>query len=182
MKHHVACVDFQSLSIAHSELTAMKQPEFLHVDDSLLELVPPKIAWDFCVLPKSAEFNSLVLYCLNSLATSLDEQAKIEFALGSRIECIAVDQSLLEQSINRHYPTTTAFLRNCDIYFRFQCPFTWSKLTPTDKETERHCHICKRTVYFCNTIKAARELGRQGKCIAFQDPNAGTFLGEVDLS
>ena len=88
----------------------------------------------------------------------------------------------LEPQIMEHYPAAEMIVRNCPIKLSFECPRTWSSLTLTEQPDARICLHCKRRVYLCADIDEARARGKNGDCIAYADPNAGMFLGEVDLS
>jgi uncharacterized protein (TIGR02996 family) len=48
----------------------------------------------------------------------------------------------------------------------FECPQKWEKLVATEDRTVRYCQSCKENVYYCDTIKVAREHARQGLCVA----------------
>jgi uncharacterized protein (TIGR02996 family) len=68
---------------------------------------------------------------------------------------------------------------NCP-QFRFKCPRQWSELTPTERDGERFCGSCVRTVYYCATIDEARERGAEGKCVAIDvaSPRWGGDMNE----
>jgi uncharacterized protein (TIGR02996 family) len=50
--------------------------------------------------------------------------------------------------------------------FRYVCPKKWEGLTPTERTGERFCDACRKPVYFCGTIREAREHAVAGHCIA----------------
>ena len=57
-------------------------------------------------------------------------------------------------------------LDRCSVEFEFECPKRWSNLTPTDQPQERYCDTCRRSVYYCTTISAARAHAVAGHCVA----------------
>ena len=133
------------------------------------------------VLPKSIDGGRLFVYCLDVTAADLDAQRTLEFAIGSPICCTITDRSTLNASLSHYYPALAALIRNCPIEFRFQCPMTWNELTPTNDNLVRRCNSCGRDVHLCTAKTDANRIGRRGDCIAFADPELGTFLGEVEL-
>src|SRR5512139_2641953 len=56
-------------------------------------------------------------------------------------------------------------IENCP-QFAFSCPKQWSQLAPTQREGERLCGACDRTVYYCATIDEARGRAGRGECVA----------------
>jgi uncharacterized protein (TIGR02996 family) len=57
-------------------------------------------------------------------------------------------------------------LERCWVEFEFECPKRWSNLIPTDQPQERFCDTCRRSVYYCATISAARAHAVAGHCVA----------------
>jgi uncharacterized protein (TIGR02996 family) len=61
----------------------------------------------------------------------------------------------------------TARLANCQgSGWRFVCPFTWDRLSPTDNPGIRICHTCKSPVFFCHTVEEAQLYTTSGQCVA----------------
>lgn len=50
--------------------------------------------------------------------------------------------------------------------FEFECPKKWTSLTPTKNLEVRFCDACEREVFFCHTIKEAKDHARNGECVA----------------
>ena len=57
-------------------------------------------------------------------------------------------------------------LENCRLSFKFECPKKWEQLTLTGDPMERFCESCGKGVYYCASIKEAREHAQVGQCIA----------------
>lgn len=77
---------------------------------------------------------------------------------------------------------TKLTIRNCESTFRFQCPKLWSELSPTDAADVRHCAVCNRDVFFCQTDEETIEHAKAGHCIARELPDEKhlprVYLGE----
>ena len=50
--------------------------------------------------------------------------------------------------------------------FSFTCPQRWSRLTPTDEPTRRHCTECDKDVHLVWTQELYDEAAEQGRCVA----------------
>jgi uncharacterized protein (TIGR02996 family) len=48
----------------------------------------------------------------------------------------------------------------------FLCDRKWEALRPTDEQQIRFCEGCQKNVYYCDTITAAREHAKEGRCVA----------------
>jgi len=60
-----------------------------------------------------------------------------------------------------------ARLANCQgSGWRFVCPFTWDRLSPTDNPDIRICHTCKSPVFFCHSVEEAQLFTTSGQCVA----------------
>jgi uncharacterized protein (TIGR02996 family) len=57
-------------------------------------------------------------------------------------------------------------LEACASQFEFRCPERWENLRTTDEIAVRWCESCKNPVHFCDTIDAARDHARKGRCVA----------------
>jgi uncharacterized protein (TIGR02996 family) len=58
-------------------------------------------------------------------------------------------------------------LEHCDgPRFSYTCPLQWEALTPTGSPAIRYCGSCAQRVYFCGTVKEAREYAGVGYCVA----------------
>ncbi len=52
------------------------------------------------------------------------------------------------------------------VRFRFECPQSWERLTPTTDPERRFCELCHESVHFADSLGKAESLARQGVCIA----------------
>lgn len=52
------------------------------------------------------------------------------------------------------------------IDFDFVCSLKWQDLAATNDPNVRHCHECKKSVFFCATIDEARMRARVRECVA----------------
>jgi uncharacterized protein (TIGR02996 family) len=57
-------------------------------------------------------------------------------------------------------------IENCEMQFVFQCPRKWEELTPTEVAAVRFCHECRKQVFYCSTIKEAKEHATMEHCVA----------------
>jgi hypothetical protein len=62
--------------------------------------------------------------------------------------------------------------------FKFLCDKSWADLKPTDDNRVRYCETCSKHVYFCDNLADARELAREGHCLAV---DLGIIRREGDL-
>lgn len=80
---------------------------------------------------------------------------------------------------------TELVVRNCPVEFRFVCPKTWERLTPTDSIDVRHCDQCQQQVYYCVTDEETIAHARAGHCIARKVPDCSELanvlvIGQAD--
>ena len=54
---------------------------------------------------------------------------------------------------------------NCGT-FAFACPQRWEKLKKTGNPRQRHCDVCHRTVYYCETGDDVKYRALRGECVA----------------
>lgn len=54
---------------------------------------------------------------------------------------------------------------NC-MAFLLECPTRWSKLVAMSDPGKRFCANCKSLVYYCDSLKTARNRAGQGQCVA----------------
>ena len=59
-----------------------------------------------------------------------------------------------------------AFIENCEVRFRFKCPRQWKELTLTSDDKIRHCGVCEKSVYYCESPAELEECAREGRCAA----------------
>jgi uncharacterized protein (TIGR02996 family) len=59
-------------------------------------------------------------------------------------------------------------IEKCELKFAFECPKQWDQLKPTDKDGVRYCEMCQKNVYFCKTVRDARNHAWEGHCVAVQ--------------
>src|SRR5712691_639088 len=57
-------------------------------------------------------------------------------------------------------------IENCFIKFEVPCPKRWEQLHATETDAVRFCETCRKNVYHCPTIDAARDHARDGHCVA----------------
>jgi uncharacterized protein (TIGR02996 family) len=50
--------------------------------------------------------------------------------------------------------------------FAFECDRRWDEMTSTDADNVRFCSKCQESVFYCDTIDAAREHAIAGHCVA----------------
>jgi uncharacterized protein (TIGR02996 family) len=62
--------------------------------------------------------------------------------------------------------------------FEFLCDQRWEDLRPTEEQGVRFCEACRLSVYYCDTIGAARRHAWQGHCIAV---DLGVMRRDQDL-
>ncbi|MDB2687741.1 hypothetical protein N9Y42_11080, partial [Mariniblastus sp.] len=148
-------------------------PDFDNIDKATLELVPEKLAREYCFLPKSIDGNVLTLYCPNDQDYEIKNGPILEFALNKKLKWIPVPRRDIEDAIAKHYVSSEPTIRNCNIKFRFSCPKTWSSLSPTGIDSQRKCGDCGKIVYLCLTEQDAINRGREDKCVAYADPECG---------
>jgi uncharacterized protein (TIGR02996 family) len=55
---------------------------------------------------------------------------------------------------------------NCSVQFAYACPKRWEALRPTEDAAIRFCEACRRSVYYCSTLKKARRRAEAGDCVA----------------
>jgi uncharacterized protein (TIGR02996 family) len=60
-------------------------------------------------------------------------------------------------------------IENCESRFIFQCPERWDRLAPTKVAGVRFCEACRDRVYYCRSIKEAKEHATQGHCVAVDE-------------
>jgi uncharacterized protein (TIGR02996 family) len=63
--------------------------------------------------------------------------------------------------------------------FEFVCEKRWEDMRATGKQGVRFCDDCKQKVHYCDTIMQARDLAREGRCIAV---DLGIIRRENDLA
>ncbi len=59
-----------------------------------------------------------------------------------------------------------AWIENCNVRFRFECPKRWENLRPTDSPLVRSCDACRKNVYYCESVREARRRAERGECVA----------------
>jgi uncharacterized protein (TIGR02996 family) len=69
-------------------------------------------------------------------------------------------------------------IEKCGFHFQFECPKKWDQLKPTDRPDQRFCWQCEKNVHYAASIPEARELAREGQCIAI---DLGQVRSEGDL-
>jgi len=156
------------------------EPELDNIDETLLELVPEKVARDYCVLPASLEGSILTLFCPEEPDYEMKNGPILEFVLNRKLRWCHVPRFDIESAIARFHPFSEPAIHNCNIRFSFNCPKIWASLSPTDIATQRMCDECGKTVHLCSTEQEAIELGRKDRCVAYVDPEHGMILGEID--
>lgn len=57
-------------------------------------------------------------------------------------------------------------VENCGMKFKFRCPREWDKLRPTENCRVRFCETCRKSVYYCRTVKEAQDHTLMGHCVA----------------
>jgi uncharacterized protein (TIGR02996 family) len=57
-------------------------------------------------------------------------------------------------------------VENCQPRFQFRCPKEWQRLTRTADSQVRFCDHCRKNVYYCGSVREARDHARQGHCVA----------------
>jgi hypothetical protein len=71
---------------------------------------------------------------------------------------------------------TKLTIRNSESTFRFQCPKSWSELTPTTSADIRHCAVCDCNVFFCKTDEETIQHAKAAHCIARELPDDDNLL------
>jgi hypothetical protein len=161
-------------------METMSESGLPRIEPATLQLVPEKIVRAFSVLPFCSDEGSITLYCPDEPAYPLENEESLRFALNRSIAWLPIPRKLLESEIDRYYPGTIPEIRNCNVRFRFNCPRTWTSLTPTQDQNQRKCEECDRIVYRCFTDTEANWLGKQGKCVALVTSDEDELLGEID--
>src|SRR5262245_9401230 len=64
--------------------------------------------------------------------------------------------------------------------FRFHCPNRWSDLTSTSNPHVRFCGDCRKTVALCLDAEQAKQVARDGACIAINSRTALDVLPELE--
>lgn len=57
-------------------------------------------------------------------------------------------------------------IEDCEWQFRFQCPQAWDQRSATEDAEVRHCDVCLRSEYRCQSPEVAREHTPRGHCVA----------------
>ena len=149
----------------------------LRVETSTIELVPEKIARDFCVLPHTHDSISITLYCPNGQDFIIANEESLRFALDRIIKWLPVPASAIQDAIEIHYPDTEATIHNCTLSERFICPQKWALLAPTERPDQRFCEKCQETIYRCDSVDEAFRMSDEGKCVAYVDDEGIEYLG-----
>ena len=52
------------------------------------------------------------------------------------------------------------------VRFEYKCPKQWADLKPLEDQSTRFCQACEQTVYYCDSIRLARQHAAEGHCVA----------------
>ncbi|MCU0699824.1 MAG: hypothetical protein MUC96_25235 [Myxococcaceae bacterium] len=70
-------------------------------------------------------------------------------------------------------------LDGCSVRFGLKCPRRWEELEHTEAPERRYCATCDAPVFFVQSVEAAREAGRAGRCVAIAP--SGDHRGDDSL-
>lgn len=80
-------------------------------------------------------------------------QLRVRFKKEGLEELVTIPEASMESEI-----------RNCE--FRVKCPKSWERLEITSISTQRHCHECQRTVFYCRTPSELQAAIISNQCVA----------------
>lgn len=67
-------------------------------------------------------------------------------------------------------------VEGCNVHVRFDflCPKQWSDLVETERPEIRFCDLCRQQVFYCTTLREAREHAWRSRCVAVDIANERT--------
>ena len=74
----------------------------------------------------------------------------------------------LAASVDTQFRILTSIqpIENCAVQYSVLCPRRWADLHSTENEDVRHCVVCNKAVFHCNTLQEARLHVVSGDCVA----------------
>lgn len=157
----------------------MSRKELLLIPDEVLELIPEQVALRFKILPASIENGILIIFCTGDF--SLGKKEQVRFILDRPVQFRCIQNSLLIRSIAEIFQKVDADIIYCGTPLRFRCPKKWENLEIGEELDQRYCPQCQETVFLCQSVEHAKEMGFAGKCVAFYDPvSEGMLLGNLE--
>ena len=150
------------------------------IDESILEIVPERVASNHTVLPLSYSEGTVHLILPYDLPGRTEELlTTLRFILDREITYDVADRTALEATVGLHYSACGSVIQNCPRPFAFRCHKLWVDLERTDHDRIRHCDTCDTNVRLCKTGDELGAAVERGECVAYFDKKFELFMGVI---
>jgi len=68
-------------------------------------------------------------------------------------------------------------IQNCQFWLKLLCPKTWTQLERTSLLDVRHCPVCRKDVYYCESVEDAIEQRQAGNSFCVAHPENPEGIG-----